>query len=59
MNFNSLTIVSREKTGYEKAGKFKAENNGAVVYVESSLTVQNPLFFFVRKFWLNKLMRTM
>ena len=24
---------------------FKVENNGAVVYVESSLTVHNPLFF--------------
>ena len=29
---------------------------GAVVYVESSLTVHNPLFF-VHKLWLNKLMR--
>ena len=28
---------------------------GAVVYVESSLTVHNPLFF-VHKLWLNKLM---
>ena len=31
----------------------KVENNGAVVYVESSLTVHNALFF-VHKLWLKK-----
>ena len=35
--------------------KIKVENNGAVVYVGSSLTLHNPLFF-VHKLWLNKLM---
>ena len=28
----------------KKPANFKVENNGAVVYVESSLTVHNPLF---------------
>ena len=28
-----------------KAGRIKFENNGAVVYVGSFLTVHNPLFF--------------
>ena len=32
-----------------KAGNIKAENKGAAVYVGSSLTVHNPLFF-VHKF---------
>ena len=27
-----------------ETSKFKVENNGAVVYVETSLTVHNPLF---------------
>ena len=33
-----------------KAGKFniKVENNGAVVYFGSSLTVHNPLFFLFK-----------
>ena len=39
-----------------KAGRIKFENNGAVVYVGSSLTLHNPLFF-VHKLWSNKLMR--
>ena len=29
-----------------KAGNIKVENNGAVGYVGSSLTVHNPLFLF-------------
>ena len=39
-----------------KPANIKVENNGAVVYVGSSLTVHSPLFF-VHKLWLNKLMR--
>ena len=34
----------------------KVENNSAAVYVGSSLTMQNPLFF-VHKLWLDKLMQ--
>ena len=34
----------------------KVENNGVVVYVGSSLTAHNPLFF-VHRLWLNKLMQ--
>ena len=39
-----------------KAGRNKFENNGAVVYVGSSLALHNPLLF-VHKLWSNKLMR--
>ena len=51
----SVLIVSRGNW-LGKPANIKAENNGAVVYVGSSLTVHNPLCF-VRKLWLNKLMR--
>ena len=37
-----------------KPTNIKVENNGAVIYVGSSLTVHNPCFF-VLKFWINKL----
>ena len=50
-----LTIVSRGDWLGNPAN-IKVENNGAVGYVGSSLTVHNPLFF-VHKLWLNKLMR--
>ena len=46
-------IVSRGDWLWKPAN-IKVENNGAVVYVGSSLTVHNPLFF-VHKLWLNKL----
>ena len=49
------TIVSRGDW-LGKPANIKVENNGAVVYVGSSLTVHNPLFF-VHKLWLNKLMQ--
>jgi len=41
------TIVSRGEWLGKRANikDKKVENNGAVVYVGSSLTVQNPLFF--------------
>ena len=38
-----------------KPANIEVDNNGAVVYFGSSLTVHNPLFF-VYKLWLNKLM---
>ena len=31
-----------------KPANIKVENNGAAVYVGSSLTVQNPLFLFLK-----------
>ena len=49
------TIVSRGDWLGNPAN-MKVENNGAVVFVGSSLIVHNPLFF-VHKLWLNKLMR--
>ena len=52
----SYIIVSLTIDWLGKPADIKVENNGAVVYVESSLTVHNPLFF-VHKLWLNKLMR--
>ena len=52
----SVLIVSRGNW-WGKPANIKAENNGAVVYVGSSLTMHNPLFF-VLKLWLNKLMRS-
>ena len=48
-------IVSRGDWLGKPANK-KKKNNGAVVYVGSSLTVNNPLFF-VHKLLLNKLMK--
>ena len=39
-----------------KPTNIKFENNGAVVYVGSSLTLHN-LLFFVHKLWLKKIMR--
>ena len=39
-----------------KADNIKVKNNGAVAYIENSLTVHNPLFF-VHKLLLNKLMQ--
>ena len=39
-----------------KQANIKVENNGAVVYVGSSLIAHNPLLF-VYKLWLNKLIR--
>ena len=51
----SYTIVSRGDW-LGKPANITVENNGAVVYVWSSLTVHNP-WFFVHKLWLNKLMR--
>ena len=50
-----MPIVSTKDVLWNPAD-IKVENKGAVVYVESSLTVYNPLFF-VLKLWLNKLMR--
>ena len=41
-----------------KPANIKVENSGAVVYVRSSLSVHNPLFFkFVHRLWLNESMR--
>ena len=54
-SFVPLTIVSRGDWSGNPAN-IKVENNGAAVFVGSSLTVHNPLFF-VHKLWLNKLMR--
>ena len=48
------SIVSRGDWLWNPAN-IKVENNGAVVYVGSSLTVHNPLFF-VHKLCLSKLM---
>ena len=50
-----LNVVSRGDW-LGKPANIKVENNGAVVYVGSSLTVHNPLFF-VNKLWPNRLMR--
>jgi len=52
----SVLIVSRGGLLWKPAN-IKAEKNGAVVYVGSSLAVHNPLFFF-HKLWLYKLMRS-
>ena len=44
----SQRILLVEETSYEsrpRTSKFKVKNNGAVVYVGSSLTAHNPLFF--------------
>ena len=38
-------IVAAKCFWLGKPANIKVENNGAVVYVESSLTVHNPLFF--------------
>ena len=54
-SFVPLTIVSRGDWLGNPAN-IKVENNGAAVFVGSSLIVHNPLFF-VHKLWLNKLMR--
>jgi len=51
---SAYDIVSRGV--WFKPANIKVENNGAVVYVGSSLTVHNPLFS-VHKLWLNKLMQ--
>ena len=47
----SQRILLVEETSYEsrpRTSKFKVKNNGAVVYVGSSLTAHNPLFFVHR-----------
>ena len=49
------TIVCREDW-LRNPTNIKVENNGAVGYVGSSLTMHNPLFS-VHKLWLNKLMQ--
>ena len=54
------TIISKGDLldyGLWRPSNNKVEKNGAVVYVGSSLTLHNPLFF-VHKLWLNKLMRS-
>ena len=56
VRINVFWTVSRGVAWLWKPANMKVENNGAVVYVGSSLTVQNPLFL-VHKLWLNKLMR--
>ena len=50
----TYTIVGRGDW-LSKPANIKVENNASVVYVGSSLTVHNPLFF-VDNFGLNKLM---
>jgi len=54
LTFVFVTIVSRGDW-LGKAVNIKVENNGAVGYVGSSLTVHNPLFS-VHKLLLNKSM---
>ena len=56
VRINVFWTVSRGVAWLWKPANMKVENNSAVVYVGSSLTVQNPLFL-VHKLWLNKLMR--
>ena len=60
---NSITWVGRVGanivSGVDwlwKPANIKVENNGATVYVGSSLTVLNP-FLFVHKLWLNRSVR--
>ena len=54
-SFIIFSIVNRGDW-LEKPANIKVENNGAVGYVGSSLTVHNPLFFG-HKLWLSKLMQ--
>ena len=54
-SFIIFNIVSRGDR-LEKPANIEVENNGAVGYVGSSLTVHNPLFFG-HKLWLSKLMQ--
>ena len=49
-----LNIVSRGDW-LGKPANIEVDNNGAVVYIGSSLTMHDPLFF-IYKLWLNKLM---
>ena len=48
----SVLIVSRGDWLWKPAN-IKGENNGAVVYVGSSLTVHNPLCFVANCDWIN------
>ena len=49
-----LNIVSKGDW-LGKLANIEVDNNGAVVYIGSSLTMHDPLFF-IYKLWLNKLM---